>query len=419
MPRPDTVTTTIDPAAYWAMWNAYITGQDPDGAARRAGYDPASGEPPPISTRDFVRSLMPRLDEPEEVDIDSLLTLIGELRNTMTVLQTKLTSENIDFSSQERTAARLEADRQMEIARQKAREAQEAAEKAKVGMWLQAVFGMIGAILGVLAAVGTGGWMVAAAVGGVIAAVKGMVETSLSTAGVTATDAMGNKIQLGNLFAAMVQAGQAEMVASGAILRQDQNGNVIDKNGKVLSADELAQIKEKNPGVMIRTEKQLADEVMGTAIFLELVVVLATIACGVKGMHKLYQEGKKAADGVADGVGEAAKKSLKDTSTRFQQGAEYAAGAAAVGSGTSGVVTGTYNGIGAVARVEQYRADSESHFYDKKTKLFQADLERLQQLVQGMAEALEECYDTLTEAISQYGHTQIAVTNTLAATIVY
>lgn len=182
--------------------------------------------PPPAQ---WSKSNGPRLAPPKAFDIESLNALLAELDTSLTNEQVKTGTESIRINDAERAEAAKKLQEQMRIAHEKAEAAKKAASEGNVAGWCTAVFGMIGAMVGVVAAAaGTGGALVPLAVAGCILAAQDIANMAIKESDVE-WDQHGQTKKLDISFGGLVDMAVDETVHG---------------LGLAVSQDELREIKK-------------------------------------------------------------------------------------------------------------------------------------------------------------------------------
>lgn len=204
-------------------------------------------------------TIVPRLALPGTFDVESINAILGELDAAITTEQVKTGTEAIRLSDAERAELAKKVKEQLRIALEKAEEAKKAASEGNVAGWCTAIFGLIGAAVGVVAAcAATGGALAPLAVVGLILAVQEVVNMSLKEADVEWTDARGNTKKLDIGMGGLVSMAVDEAVA-----------------GSDMTAEEIADLKK------------------GLTIGLTVAIALTMMVGGGVGLSKVGEAGAK------------------------------------------------------------------------------------------------------------------------------
>lgn len=364
----------------------------------------------PSASVDWLHSIKPQLLPPDKLSMDDIALLVAAMQDAVTVLQTTLSIASIEAARNQKIADFQRAQAAQNEAAEKAEEARVAAGNSNIAEWLSTIAMFLTGVLFLVGGIvlGANPFLIAAGVIGLIAATQSLANQSLKQAQLDHPERQQVDISWGGI----VQRIQAALIADGAVLRRDSQGNVIDANGRVMSTDEVNAALAKNPLVKVKSEDELARETLATTLIIELGIGITTMACGARGM---VVAGKNAADTVQKAtrsvhLGIEASKKTWDSLGR---GSEVIGAISDATSGASDITLAAYSGIGAKAQLMSDDARAEQQFFEKKMKATMAALRDMQALLKKLVEALNDTYEAMSEQVKQEGESRDTIAHNI------
>jgi hypothetical protein len=368
---------------------------------------PAAGDSDGIGVRGTNK---PKLAAPEPMDMDTMAEYTAYVTADATEQQQKVQGESIKNKAEEKkaTAAKAQKEHDDAVAAQKA--AEEAAQKAKQANLVDAVLGMIGAVLGaIVACVFTGGLGIAAAVLSCALAAQNLANTSMAYAGTQTKDVLtGESKQMDISFGSLVNAIQEQNIATGAVVRVDDHGNALGADGHIMTAQEVQDALGK--GAVLKTQDDLQKEAMGISMFIQMALVVATIVLGVAaaaGVGSVANAGKQVAQDASD-VAEIADQA-STTKATLGQLTEAAAATTDIGSGSAQIVAGRYGIEEADQTAKSGDSEAEGKFDDRVVKELTQQMQIQFKLLKRLAELMEDGYQKMSDSINGIDDTRTDV----------
>ena len=368
------------------------------------------------SAWDSLITSLPVLAAPAKrasLSMEDLMLLVAALKDDLTKDQGEVSRDSIQITREDRERVKEKALQAIETARQKTKEAKEAADKANELGWIQAIASLVGAILMTVVAaaaaaftVGGAALAVAGAVVMLTTAIQGVANMALQETHATRTAAMGNQTQAGCSFADMVDAIQKMDVDAGRILRQDADGHVIDKNGRVLTQAEVDAWKKG--GGVIKTAEDLAKDAAIISGVIEGLLTIGAVACGA-GAAKLVENAiKLAAKEGANAVSKTAR-----MATAVERWGEVGNILSESVSAVSGVVAGTYHVKQAELQEVADKANADEHFAEAWIKRLTQQLDGILDFLQHIVNSLNDAVEGASDTIHNMGETTAHVASNL------
>jgi hypothetical protein len=251
---------------------------------------------PEATTGDaYTSRSAPRLSAPDPEEIAAWYATATTNANMESA---RATGETLKSTNEQRDSMRKDSLDKRRVAQEKEQDAIAKQGESKIASWFRTVFGLIGAALGMVGAIVTGGWAIGAAVVGLTLALLDLSNQIAHEAGATVTGADGKtkalELSIGGMVAAIVE-------------QQEKDGTISFKD-----------------------DKARQEWITGWTITTSLIITSAVVAFSVGGMKDAAKLIKDSAKGVQSAIDK-----LEKTSKTAEVAARATTFVADIGEGAS------------------------------------------------------------------------------------
>jgi len=325
------------------------------------------------------------------LDVDSIAALVGIVFEAFTTAQAQTLKDSVKVHGNLKHTANARAQHHLELAEKRSKEASDAAAEAHKADYATDTLAEVGAIALVILGVLTGNVI------GIVTGIIGLVMASQQLVGDVLTDlkvtAPDEKDPVDISWGGVAKRIENLEVKTGAILRQDDSGNIIDAQGNRLDLNDDEKAKLKLAGVRIMTTADMTKEQQEIAEGLQIGIAVAMLAAGFAGMAGLGSAAEDTAQSVSTAVRNARAQAVAIATELFSD----------VGQGVSNAISAGYNDISTKAAYDESKQRNLAKLLQQWVKKYGKEMDLLEKqfkaLIEKLNESTQSTFDTIEDVI--------------------